>query len=119
METVGLSTSPALPLQPSNSCGWSIRAEVSGECYHLFRDLSSAASGLVGAALTTAMAAQRRSSPPDFSSKKVGWRPIGGDFIESAGERAQSRAQRSGPLLHSKWHGSSAFVADRRSHQSD
>jgi hypothetical protein len=31
METVGLSTSPALPLQQSNSCGWSIRAEVSGE----------------------------------------------------------------------------------------
>jgi hypothetical protein len=50
--------------------------------------------GLVGAALTTAMAAQQWSSPPDFSSKKVGWLPIGGDFIEIAGETAQSRAQR-------------------------
>jgi hypothetical protein len=44
------------------------------------------ATGLVGAALTTAMAAHQRASPPDFSSNQVGWLPIGGDFIEVAGE---------------------------------
>src|SRR5258708_28382813 len=41
--------------------------------------------GLVGAALTTGIAAQQRASLPDFSSNQVGWIPIGGDFIEVPG----------------------------------
>jgi hypothetical protein len=41
---------------------------------------------LAGAALTTGIAAQQRTSPPDFSSNQVGWIPIGGDFIEVPGE---------------------------------
>ncbi len=42
--------------------------------------------GLVGAALTSGIAAQQRASLPDFSSNQVGWIPIGGDFIEVPGE---------------------------------
>jgi len=42
--------------------------------------------GLVGAVLTTGIAAQQRASPSDFSSNQVGWIPIGGDFIEVPGE---------------------------------
>ena len=42
--------------------------------------------GLVGAALTTGIAAQQRASLPDFASNQAGWIPIGGDFIEVPGE---------------------------------
>jgi hypothetical protein len=42
--------------------------------------------GLVSAALIMGLAAQQRTSLPDFSSNQVGWIPIGGDFIEVPGE---------------------------------
>jgi hypothetical protein len=41
--------------------------------------------GLVCVALTAEVAAQRKASPPDFSSNQVGWIGIGGDFMAVPG----------------------------------
>jgi len=41
--------------------------------------------GLVCAALTAVAAAQQHASPPDFSSNRVGWIAVGGDFMPVPG----------------------------------